>query len=192
MSQANTEMPEEPVLEGENIANEASPTEEATANVEMPELPVEEKSPVAALEEEVTDLKDKYLRLYSEFDNYRKRVLKEKNEIKTLAMADVMSKLLEVVDDFDRTQKAMEHTTDIAVIKEGMVLIFSKMNKVLEQQGLKNMVTIGEAFNPDLHESIASIPAADESLKGKIIDEVQRGYYLHDKPIRFAKVVIGA
>lgn len=194
MSENHTEPALEPEAQAESITNETmdSPNSEANAP-ETNEAEVDTApDKVASLEAEVAELKDKYLRLYSEFDNYRKRVIKEKSDIKILATGDVLSKLLEVVDDFDRTQKAIEHTEDIAVIKEGMILIFSKLAKVLENQGLKPMQTIGNNFDPDFHESIASIPAPDDDSKGKVLDEVQKGYFLHDKPIRFAKVVIGA
>lgn len=194
MSQSSAEIPLEPenlASNGENIAPESTvvSSNESELNASS-ETNAESK--IATQEAEIVELKDKYLRLYSEFDNFRKRVLKEKSELKIQATADVIVKLLEVVDDFHRTQNAIEKTEDTAVIKEGMVLVFNKLNKVLEQLGLKIMPTIGQSFDPDFHESIASVPTEDESLKGKIMDEVQRGYFLHDKPIRFAKVVIGA
>jgi len=194
MSENHTEPALEPEAQAESINNETMDSQNSEANAPETTETAVDTAPdkVASLEAEVAELKDKYLRLYSEFDNYRKRVIKEKSDIKILATGDVMSKLLEVVDDFDRTQKAIEHTEDIEVIKEGMILIFSKLAKVLENQGLKPMQTIGNHFDPDFHESIASIPAPDDDSKGKVMDEVQKGYFLHDKPIRFAKVVIGA
>lgn len=142
-------------------------------------------------ESEAAEWKDKYIRLYSEFENFRHRTSREKLELIKTASEKVILELLPVVDDFERTQKALAESTDLEAIKEGINLVFHKLQKVLEKQGVKAMVTHQETFNAELHEAITMLPAPDESLKGKVIDEVEKGYFLHDKPIRFAKVVIG-
>ena len=145
MSQSSAEIPLEPenlASNGENIAPEST-MESSTESELNASSETNAESKIATQEAEIAELKDKYLRLYSEFDNFRKRVLKEKSDLKIQATADVIVKLLEVVDDFHRTQNAIEKTDDTAVIKEGMVLVFNKLNKVLEQLGLKIMPTIG-------------------------------------------------
>jgi molecular chaperone GrpE len=130
------------------------------------------------------------LRLYSEFDNYRKRTLKEKSEIIKTAAEDVFKAILPVIDDFDRAVKANETITDSQIIKEGIQLIYNKLKNVTQQKGLTAFETKGETFDPDFMEAITNIPATDESQKGKVIDEVEKGYKLGDKVVRFAKVVI--
>lgn len=145
------------------------------------------------LETELSDLKDKYLRLYSEFENYRKRTIKEKDDLRKVASEGLMSALLPVVDDFERAQKANESQEDPAPIKEGFDLIYNKMINIITQKGLKVMETKkGDAFDDEMHEAITQMPVEDESLKGNIVDVVEKGYYLNDKVIRFAKVVIGS
>lgn len=141
-------------------------------------------------EAKIKELNEKYLRLYSEFDNYRKRTLKEKSDIIKTAAEDVFKAVLPVMDDFERAIKANEGVEDAAVIKEGIHLIYNKLKNVTHQKGLTAFESIGEVFNPDIMEAITNIPAADESQKGKVIDEVEKGYKLGDKVIRFAKVII--
>jgi len=143
--------------------------------------------------EQITELNDKYLRLYSEFDNYRKRTLKEKIELNKYASADIITKLLPVLDDFERAIRAFDVTTDVGKsLKEGVVLIFNKFFSILNQQGLEQMRTAGESFDTDFHEAITNIPAATPEQKGKIVDEVEKGYLLNGKVIRYAKVVVGS
>lgn len=152
------------------------------------ELSVEEK-----LSAEVQELKDKYLRLYSEFDNFRRRTAKEKLELIKTASEEMMSAILPVVDDFERAFKANESEEDAAKVREGNQLVFNKFQKVLEGKGLKVMEgLIGEPFDADTQEAITQIPAPSEEMKGKVIDVVEKGYTLGDKVIRYAKVVIGA
>lgn len=140
----------------------------------------------------VNELNDKYLRLYSEFDNFRKRTLKEKIDLSRTASEDVIKELLPVLDDFDRAVASMENTDKIEAVKEGILLIHSKMKSVFTSKGLQEIKSVGEEFNTDFHEAITSIPAPTEDLKNKVIDEIQKGYMLHDKVIRFSKVVTGS
>lgn len=176
---------EQEVLDQENTeAKEEDSQEEQSAE---PELTKEEK-----LEVELSEAKDKYLRLYSEFENFRRRNAKERIELIKTASSDLMTELLSTIDDFDRAIQANEKQEDIESIKEGFGLINSKLLKTLESKGLKVMETSkGTDFDPDLHEAVTQFPS-DEELKGKIIDTVEKGYYLGEKVIRFAKVVIGA
>jgi molecular chaperone GrpE len=145
------------------------------------------------LEEEIADLKDKYLRLYSDFENFRKRTAKERIDLITTASEDVLRELIPIVDDFERAFKANETQEDAAKVREGNQLIFHKLLKILENRGLKPMENLtGNAFNPDTQEAITSIPAPSEEMKGKVIDVVEKGYILGEKVVRFAKVVTGA
>jgi molecular chaperone GrpE len=137
------------------------------------------------------ELNDKYLRLYSEFDNYRKRTLKEKTELFKTAGEDVITGLLPVLDDFERAIRLSEQTDSIASIREGEILIFNKLKSILQLKGLKEINAVGESFNTDLHDAITNIPAPSEELKGKIIDQTEKGYMLNGKVIRYAKVVVG-
>jgi molecular chaperone GrpE len=153
--------------------------------------PVAEESEMEKLKEELEAIKDKYLRHVAEFDNYKKRSLKERMEIIQTAGKDVIIDMLGVLDDCERAQKQIETTDDFAAAKEGVLLVFSKLKNTLMARGLKPMESIEKDFNPDLHEAITEIPAATDDMKGKVMDEVQKGYYLNDKIIRFAKVVVG-
>ena len=135
--------------------------------------------------------KDKYLRLSAEFDNYRKRTMKEKAELILNGAEKSISSILPIVDDFERALKNIETATDVAAVKEGVELIYNKFMKVLEQNGVKVIVTQEKKLDTDFHEAIAVIPAPTENLKGKILDCVQTGYTLNDKVIRHAKVVVG-
>jgi molecular chaperone GrpE len=143
--------------------------------------------------EQYNELNDKYLRLYSDFDNYRKRTLKEKIEQSKYATADIIIRLLPVLDDFERAIKASDAASEAGqALKDGMVLIFNKFTAILNQQGLEPMRTAGESFDTDFHEAITNIPAPTPELKGKIVDEVEKGYLLNGKVIRYAKVVVGS
>jgi len=140
----------------------------------------------------VNELNDKYLRLYSEFDNFRKRTFKEKIDLSRTASENVIIELLPVLDDFDRAIASMASTDNIEAIKEGEQLIHAKMKAIFASKGLQEIKSIGETFDTDFHEAITSIPAPTEELKNKVIDEVQKGYTLHDKVIRFSKVITGS
>jgi molecular chaperone GrpE len=142
-------------------------------------------------EKELKEMKDKYLRLVAEFDNYKKRNAKERIELIQTANKEVIVSLLDVLDDCDRAMPQLETTEDINAIRDGVVLIFNKLHSTLQAKGLKEMNTLHADFNPDLHEAITEIPAPSNNLKGKVIDNLQKGYYLNDKIIRHAKVVVG-
>lgn len=143
------------------------------------------------LQSKYDDLNDKYLRLFSEFDNYRKRTLKEKIELSKTASEDIITNLLPVLDDFERAIQLMPQTEENMKQFEGISLIYNKLFKTLQQKGLEEIKAQGEAFDTDFHEALTNIPAADESMKGKVVDVVQKGYNLNGKIIRFAKVVVG-
>lgn len=140
---------------------------------------------------QVAALNDKYLRLYSEFDNYRKRTNKEKLDLIATASAGVLKDLVSIMDDFERAIANNENSNDIDALKEGFKLIHHKMRNTLESKGLKQMSSKGQPFDPELHEAIANIPAPVEELKGKVVDDVEKGYFLNDKVLRYAKVVVG-
>jgi molecular chaperone GrpE len=146
---------------------------------------------IKKLQGELAEAKDKYLRLYSEFENFRRRTAKEKQDLVLTAGEQVLKNMLPVLDDFERAEKALQGTENKAA--EGFVLIYQKFKKLLEQSGVKAMeLKAGDEFNADVQEAITQIPAPDESLRGKIVDVVEKGYILNDKVIRYAKVVVGA
>ncbi|NQX39859.1 molecular chaperone GrpE [Pedobacter steynii] len=183
---------EDPILE--NTAEEQVTSEQAEESADaasteevQPEISVEEK-----LQQEVAALNDKYLRLFAEFDNYKRRTQKERVELLQTAGKDVIVSMLPVLDDFDRANKAMENATEVNAIREGVALVHHKLKSVLGQKGLKEMESISIPFDTDLHEAITKIPAPVEEMKGKVIDELEKGYTLNDKVIRFAKVVVGS
>ena len=153
--------------------------------------PADEESESEKVQQEAAEWKDKYLRLVAEFDNFRKRNAKERLELIQTAGKDVIVSLLDVLDDSERAQKQLETSNDAAASKEGVLLVFNKLRNPLQSRGLKPMNSTGQEFNPDLHEAITEIPAPSKQLEGKVVDEVQKGYYLNDKIIRFAKVVVG-
>ncbi len=144
-----------------------------------------------ALKKELEEMKDKYVRLVAEFDNYKKRTAKERMELTAVAGKDTIIPLLEVLDDSDRAMKQMEETDDATVIKEGVLLVLNKLQNKLQQRGLKKMEVLNKEFDADYHEAITEIPAPSEDLQGKVLDVIEEGYYLNDKLIRFAKVVVG-
>jgi molecular chaperone GrpE len=153
--------------------------------------PVDEITETARLQQEIAELKDKFVRQAAEFDNFRKRNAKERLELIQTAGKDVIASLLDVLDDCERAQKQLETSDDFVSSKDGVLLVFNKLKNILQARGLKTMETQEQEFNPDLHEAITEIPAPSEELKGKVLDQVQKGYYLNDKIIRFAKVVVG-
>lgn len=173
----NEESTEKVTVEGNGEAGEADNSAETTA--------------APTPEEQIAALNDKYIRLYSEFDNYRKRTNKEKLDLIATASAGVLKDMLGVLDDFERAIANNDNVADIEAVKEGFKLIHHKFKTTLEAKGLKAMEAKGGEFNPDLHEAIANIPAPSDELKGKIVDDVEKGYYLNDKVIRYAKVVVG-
>jgi len=153
--------------------------------------PVANEDEIEKLRAEIGSLKDKYLRQVAEFDNFRKRTAKERMELIQTAGRDVIASLLEVMDDCERAEKQIANNQELSATKEGLQLVFQKLRNTLQAKGLKAMESTGQEFNPDMHEAITEIPAPSEELKGKVIDEIEKGYYLNDKIIRFAKVVVG-
>lgn len=181
---------EEPIMENNQAEQEAENTqqeENKTSAAPEVELSAEEK-----LQQENALLNDKYLRLFAEFDNYKRRTQKERVELLQTAGKDVVISLLPVLDDFERAIKATENATDVNAIREGIMLVQNKLKSILSQKGLKEMESLNAVFDTDMHEAITKIPAPSDDLKGKVVDELEKGYTLNDKVIRFAKVVVGA
>ena len=164
-------------------------TESTSNGTESTDTAVEE---TAKLKAELEEQKDKYLRLFAEFDNYKRRSSKERIELIQTAGREVITSLLDVLDDSDRAEKQLNQSDDIKQIKEGVLLVFGKIRTALQSKGLKSFSSIGEEFDVEKHEAITSVPVQAEKQKGKVVDEVQKGYYLNDKLIRFAKVVVGS
>ncbi|GAB1464212.1 nucleotide exchange factor GrpE [Pedobacter sp.] len=190
----NKKKKEEPVVENnnteevENIEN----TAEQVNNSETASEPVVELSAEEKLQQQVAELNDKYLRLFAEFDNYKRRTQKERIELLQTAGKDIVVSLLPVLDDFERAIKATETSTEVAPVREGIELVQTKLKSILSQKGLKEIDSINTPFDTDLHEAITQIPSPTDEQKGKVIDELEKGYTLNDKVIRFAKVVVGA
>lgn len=183
----------EPMIENQehqddqqNQAGQENPAAEKKAAEET-----KERSPEQELQAKVNELNDKYLRLYAEYDNFKRRTAKEKIELQAMAGKDVIVSMLGILDDFDRAAKSIENAKDIEAVKEGVKLIHNKLKNSLVNKGLEEMKSVGEEFNSDIHEAITNIPAPSEDMKGKVVDEVEKGYYLNGKVIRFAKVVVG-
>ncbi len=146
---------------------------------------------VSRLKAENEELKDKYLRLFAEFENFRKRSVRERLDLTKTAAQETLSVLLPVLDDFDRAHKIAADTATEETFSEGVTLVYNKLNQVLRQTGLRKMDSNGESFDPEFHEAVTEIPAPAEELKGKVLDTIEPGYFLHDKIIRYAKVVVG-
>jgi molecular chaperone GrpE len=180
----------------DNIAeeqlNQDQNDDAGAATEETAAEPVVEISAEEQLKLDNAALNDKYLRLFAEFDNFKRRTQKERVELLQTAGKDVIISMLPVLDDFDRANKATENATDINAIREGIQLVHTKLKSILVQKGLKEMESINTAFDTDHHEAITKIPAPTDELKGKVIDELEKGYTLNDKVIRFAKVVVGS
>ena len=153
--------------------------------------PVSEDSEQEKVKAELDEINDKFVRKVAEFENYKRRNIKERMELIQTAGKEVITDLLDVLDDCDRAQKQLESSNNINEIKEGVMLVFTKLRNKLYAKGLKPIESLHHDFNPDIHEAISHVPVSDEKLKGKVIDEVQKGYYLNDKIIRFPQVVVG-
>lgn len=174
-----------------NMNNEQEqPIDEQNTNESTPETS-EQLSESEQCQAELAEMKDKYLRQVAEFDNFRKRNAKERIELIQTAGKDVITELLEVIDDMDRAADQMEKSDDVAQIKSGTQLVFNKLKRILENKGLKAMDTKNADFDVEFHEAITEIPAPTPDMQGKVIDELQKGYFLNDKLIRHAKVVVG-
>jgi len=146
---------------------------------------------IEELEQELSESKDKFLRLFAEFDNFKKRTAKERIDFRATAGMDTLQAFLPVMDDFDRAKKVAENEDNNEVFSEGVKLVYQKLKSVLTSKGIKVMESTGEPFDPELHEAITEIPAPTEDMKGKIIDTIEQGYYLNDKIVRYARVVVG-
>jgi molecular chaperone GrpE len=153
--------------------------------------PLADSGEVEKLQDELEEAKDKYVRKVAEFDNFKRRSAKERIDLIQTAGRDVIVDMLDILDDCDRAQKQLENSSDTSSVKEGIMLVFNKLRNKLYSKGVKPMETLHQEFNPDLHEAVTEIPAPTEDLKGKILDEVMKGYYMNDKIIRHAKVVVG-
>jgi molecular chaperone GrpE len=187
-------------LNADNQKSDENP-ETVSADTDDQNVPVEElpapdektvlEGKVVELEAFNRDITDKYLRLSAEFDNYRKRTLRERMELTKTAAESVMLSILPVVDDFERAMHSIDQGMDFEATKEGILLIYNKFKEFNKQNGITEIEAVGQPFDTDLHEALTKIPAPSEEMKGKIIDVIQKGYYLNDKVIRFAKVVVG-
>jgi len=176
-------------MKEENIQDQADINPEA--NDINSETVAADTDQVGKLQAELQEMKDKYLRQLAEFDNFRRRTAKERLELIQTAGKEVIGSLLEVLDDCDRAEKQLQTSGDGKASLEGVHLVFNKLRSTLQAKGLKSMNSIGTEFNPDIHEAITEIPAPNEDMKGKVLDELEKGYYLNDKLIRFSKVVVG-
>lgn len=179
----------------EGVNEKSSENEPATADTvtSEPETVTTDKmlAELASVQEKLAEMQDKYLRLSAEFDNYRKRTLREKMDLVKYADENLLKKLVPFMDDFERALKAMETAENSTAVKNGIDLIYSKFRDFLNQNGVKEIESVNCNFNVDLHEAVAKMPVDDEEKKGKIVDVVLKGYYLQDKVLRFSKVVVG-
>ncbi|CAG5078361.1 nucleotide exchange factor GrpE [Parvicella tangerina] len=187
MSKENVEKKAEEQEEVTSAQNDSDSKEEETVETE----PTEELSELEKKEMEYKELHDKYIRLFSEFDNFRKRTAKEKLDLMASAGGDIMKEMLPILDDFERAMANNQNAEDIESIKEGFNLIHNKLIHNLTNKGLKPMESMHEEFDVNKHEALTQIPAPSEDLKGKVVDVVEKGYLLNDKVLRFAKVVVG-
>lgn len=171
--------------------NELHSQEDQVNENQAPETVETETPKEPTIEDKYNELNDKYLRIHAEFDNYRKRTNKEKIDIIGSANASLLKDLLPVMDDFERAMANNEKIDDVQSMKEGISLIFHKLKMTLESKGLTPMKADGEVFDAEIHEAIANVPAPKKNMKGRVIEAVEKGYYLNDKVIRYAKVVVG-
>jgi molecular chaperone GrpE len=169
---------------------EKAKTKKAEETAKKEEVKAEKKIKKTE-KEKLAELNDKYLRLAAEYDNYRRRTLKERMELTKTAGEDILVNILPVMDDFERALGSIDQAKEISAVKEGIQLIYTKFKEFLKQRGVKEIEAKEKEFDTDLHEAITKIPAPDKKLKGKVIDIVEKGYYLNEKVIRFSKVVIG-
>ncbi|MBI9054226.1 MAG: nucleotide exchange factor GrpE [Bacteroidales bacterium] len=174
----------------EEKAKETKKKSRATEKEEKVEVKVEKKVEKTDAEK-LAEMNDKYLRLAAEYDNYRKRTLKEKMDLSKSAGADILVNILPIMDDFERGLELIDKSKDIEAVKEGVQLIYNKFGEFLKQRGIKEIEAKEKDFDTDMHEAITKIPAPKEELKGKVVDVVEKGYYMNEKVIRFSKVVVG-
>ncbi len=185
------EVVEENVNMDDKTSSEEIQEETQEEGVDVDEPVTEEKREIDELTTKVADLNDKYLRLTAEYDNYRKRTLKERMELQKSAGESILRGVLPVVDDFDRALAHLSEASDLEAVKEGIDLIYNKLQEFLKQNGVKEIEAKEKDFDTDVHEAITNIPAPTEELKGKVVDCIEKGYMLNDKVMRFAKVVVG-
>ncbi len=181
-------------IEENEAISEEKPIEETDMKLKQDKKKIKKDNvneEIENLQLKYDELNDKYLRLFSEFDNFRKRTLKEKIELSKTASEDMITNLLPIIDDFERALQLMPQTEENAKQFEGINLIYNKLSKTLQQKGLEEITAFGETFDTDYHEALTNIPTTDESMKGKVVDVIQKGYNLNGKIIRFAKVVVG-
>jgi len=179
----NTNIPDiQPSGDSKKPAPEVETGAGASDKVVPEEMPAEEK---------LAELQDKYIRLSAEFDNYRKRTLREKMELSKYAGENLLLNIIPLMDDFDRALKHMDTATDCIAMKNGIDLIYGKFSEFLKQNGIKEIESLNSNFNVDLHEAVAKVPIGEDDKKGKVVDVVLKGYYLQDKVLRFSKVVVG-
>ncbi len=182
----------EPIKEEQKVQEENIEEKVNGSNADnVSEDSAEQNAKSSEVADEASEWKDKYLRLVAEFDNYRKRTLKEKMDLIASGGEDVIKSLLAIMDDIDRALDAMTKSNDIEAIRQGIMLIHQKLLDTLHAKGVEEISAIGQELDTDLHEAVAKFPVAEEEKKGKVIDVVQKGYKLKDKVVRFAKVVVG-
>jgi len=185
---SSVEVTEDSGADGDETQKEPGAGQEVSQPVAEP---VKEARSEATAETKLAEMQDRYLRLSAEFDNYRKRTLREKIELTKHAGESLLLNIIPVMDDFERAMKAMDSSSDIVAMKAGIDLIYNKFKDFLAQNGIKEIEALNTDFNVDLHDAISKLPAAEESQKGKVVEVVQKGYYLHDKVVRHSKVVVG-
>ncbi len=186
-NQVNNTVTNEEILINDNNTEHL----DTATDFEGPLHDTNEENELDKLKTEIDLYKDKYVRLFAEFDNYKRRNAKEKNELIQTAGKEVITSLLDVLDDCDRAEKQISNSNDIDQVKQGIQLVFNKLRNTLHAKGLKAMESLDTEFDVEKHESITDIEVPEKSKKGKVVDEVVKGYYLNDKLIRFAKVVVG-
>jgi len=187
----------EELAETEPMTNETEKMaeEEEVVTAEETAQETAEAQAVPNIEEQyqtqIKELQDKHIRLMAEFDNFRKRSMKERTELIKSAGEDILVNILPVIDDFERGLAAMESSQDVEAVKQGVILIYNKFKDFIAQRGIKEIEAFKQDFNVDVHEALTKIPAPEDDLKGKVVDVIQKGYYLNEKVIRYAKVVVG-
>ena len=178
-------------IEDKAKENKESPKKETKKKTSRKSSTTKVKEELEETRIELAELKDKYLRLFAEFDNYKKRTVKEKLDLMKTASQDLMEVLLPVLDDFDRAKKSADDENSSEVFSEGVSMVYTKLYNLLNSKGLKPMESNGEPFDPEFHDAITEIPAPTDEMKGKVVDTIEKGYLLQDKIIRHAKVVVG-
>ncbi len=193
MAEKEKKMKEEKKEEEKHMEESSGPSDKAEKDNNKSEAkdPSQDNEKLSA-DDKYAELNDRFLRLYSEFDNYKRRTAKERLDLFKTASEEIIVAMLPILDDFDRAIKSNEETNDIEVLKEGLMLVRNKFKGVLEQKGLEPMDSQGKPFDTDIHEALTKIPAPKKKLKGKVMDVIEKGYLLNGKVIRYAKVVVGS